>query len=107
MAFRFNLGVILLGEIKCQSLSVVIGLRLLSMLVGAQWCKCWYTSLKVERSGFKTWPVHCDVFLGKKICIQSLSPPRSMTSTCKLSGKPGEMLGGGGGKKGGKNLVMD
>ena len=34
-----------------------------------------------------------------------------MTSTCKLSGKPGEMLGGGGGgggeKKGGKNLVMD
>ena len=59
-------------------------------------------------SRFKTWPVHCDVFLGKKICVQSLSPPRSMTSTCKLSGKPGEMLkGGGGGEKGGKNLVMD
>ena len=34
----------------------------------------------------------------KKICIQSLSPPRSMISTCKLSGKPGEMLGGGGGR---------
>ena len=31
-----------------------------------------------------------------------------MTSTCKLSGKPGEMLkGGGGGGEGGKNLVMD
>ena len=74
---------------------------------GRQWCKYWYTSLQVERSGFKTWPVHYDVFSGKKICIQSLSPPRSMTSTCKLSGKPGEMLGGGGGKKGGKNLVMD
>lgn len=29
-----------------------------------------------------------------------------MISTCKLSGKPGEMLGGGGGE-GGKNLVMD
>ena len=28
-----------------------------------------------------------------------------MTSTCKSSGKPGEMLGGGG-EKGGKNLVM-
>ena len=30
-----------------------------------------------------------------------------MISTCKLSGKPGEMLGGGGREKGGKNLVMD
>ena len=30
-----------------------------------------------------------------------------MTSTCKLSGKPGEMLKGGGGGEGGKNLVMD
>ena len=33
----------------------------------------------VERSGSKTWPVHCDVFLDKTLYSRCLSPTRSIT----------------------------
>lgn len=55
--------------------------------------KC--TGLQVERSEFKTRPGHCVVFLGKILSSHSASLyPGVYMGSCKLSGKPDEMLGG-------------
>ena len=54
--------------------------------------KC--TGLQVKRSEFKTRPGHCVVFLGKILSSHSASLyPGVYMGSCKLSGKPDEMMG--------------
>ena len=56
----------------------------------------------MERFGLKTWLGHCVIFLGKIIYFHSTSLYPGVKRLPALSGKPDEMLGGGGG-----NLMMD
>ena len=58
----------------------------------------------MERFGLKTWPGHCVIFLGKIIYFHSTSLYPGVKRLPALSGKPDEMLGGGGGRG---NLMMD
>ena len=50
----------------------------------------------MERFGLKTWPGHCVIFLGKIIYFHSTSLYPGVKRLPALSGKPDEMLGGGG-----------
>ena len=53
--------------------------------------------LWVKRSGFYSWPGHCDVFSGETLYLLSVFPhPGVYMGTNKLTGKPAEMQGGGG-----------
>ena len=58
---------------------------------------CYTTSscagLRVERSGFETWLVHCIVFQGETPNSHSASPYlRVILGSDELSGKPDEIL---------------
>ena len=57
----------------------------------------------MERFGLKTWLGHCVIFLGKIIYFHSTSLYPGVKRLPALSGKPDEMLGGGGGG----NLMLD
>ena len=56
----------------------------------------------MEKFGLKTWPGHGVIFLGKIIYFHTMSLYLGVKRLPALSGKPDEMLGGGGG-----NLMMD
>ena len=58
-------------RVKGKPVTNLLPFPLLSLIGGPVTQKC--TSLQIKRSGFKPWPGHCIVFLGKTLNCQSAS----------------------------------
>ena len=59
-------------------------------LPNSRWARIWD-----ERSGFKSWPGHCDVFLDKTLYSHSAPlQPGVQIGTSQFPGKPDELPGG-------------